>query len=188
MLHEALSGRKVTLCAYHQLMKATAKELSEVYKEQGRLEEAEAVMPSNLTSMVEQGYSHAVAENPIVAWAIHRLCLFSYIQSVHYVPSNPRIEDLPHYPPRPHKLPKRHYQLPQDQGLVQHHSTPEALQDTHTHTLTHLYFPHSSSPGKWANGQISALSIENCHLIFLSTNFTASALTGRLRLGGRVGE
>ena len=99
MLHEALSGRKVTLGAHHQLTKATAKELSEVYKEQGRLEEADAVMPSNLTSMVEQGYSHAVAESPIAARVIHRLCFFSYLQSVHHVPSNPRIEDLPYYLP-----------------------------------------------------------------------------------------
>ena len=36
MLHEALSRRKVTLRADHQLTKATAKELSQVYKQQGR--------------------------------------------------------------------------------------------------------------------------------------------------------
>ena len=151
MPHEALSGRKVALSADHQLTKATAKELSEVYQEQGRLEEAEAMMPSNLTSMVEQGCSHAVAESPIVAWAIHRLCFFSYIQSVHHVPSNPKIEDLPHYLPQPHKPPKRHYQLVQDQGLVQHHSIPKASQDTHTYTplLPTLLKPWKM--GKWAN-------------------------------------
>ena len=163
MLHEALSGRKVTLGADRRLTKATAKELSEFYKEQSRPEEVEAVLQfdaiefhvhhrAEIESHDCRKPCRCLGYSPVVFLLHTKRPPYSKKSEDRRSPTTPQTAQTTSSAttrPRPSTIPQ----------------APEASQ--YRHILTHLCFPHSSSPGRWANGQNISTTRQKLSPLFL---------------------